>query len=92
MKAYGFVIGRLPHPLFHPKQAKKAVEMLKGLEGLKGIHPHPRGYTMLFFDDLNDAKRARNVVRGTGNAVAVHIMECERNEDWTEIRVMDPVR
>ena len=90
MRAYGFVIGQLPHPLFHPKQAKKALSMLKELEGLKGLHQHQRGATMLFFDELNQAKRARNVVRGTGNAVGTYIMECDRNEDWTEIHVLRP--
>ena len=91
MKVYGFAIGQLPHPLFHPRQAKKAAEMLKGLDGLKGVHPHPRGATMLFFEELNDAKRARNVIRGTGNAAGNNIMECEANEDWSEVRVMRPV-
>ncbi len=91
MKVYGFAIGQLPHPLFHPRQAKKAAAMLNGLDGLKGVYEHLRGATILFFEELNDAKRARNVIRATGRAVGNNIMECEANEVWSEVKVMRPV-
>ena len=91
MRAYGFAVGQLPHPLFHPKQARRVVEFLKGLKGLKGIHPNPKAKaTMLFFEDLNDAKRARNEFIATGNAAGRYIMECETDEDWTEVKVLGP--
>lgn len=47
------------------RKSRKAVEYVKGLDGLRGVHPSSRG-TLWFFTSKDAAVRARNLMMGKG--------------------------
>jgi hypothetical protein len=53
------------------KRSRKAVEYIKGLDGLRCVHPAGRG-TLWFFASKDAAVRARNLMMGKG-------IKCGRN-------------
>lgn len=77
VKVYVFAIGHGTDPLWNPVKAKKEVEamaeILKGCEGLMGVHPiWPN--TLAAFDTLNNAKVARNRMEAAGSPCGKNIM------------------
>lgn len=68
---FTFAVGNMP---FNPREIYKTVEYFKMQPGFIGLHPHyPRG-TMLVFDTLNNAKRARNIFEDNGIKCGNYIM------------------
>lgn len=90
MKCYAFAIGGLPDPLLHPIQARKVRDFIVSLEGLAGMHLYDRYHTLLAFETMNQAKRARNRIRDAGNPVGNHIMNTEISEDRKMMTVLGP--
>jgi len=90
MKGYCFAIPNLPNPILHPFQARKAVEVLRGIDGIVAIHPMPPEGAMLIFWDRTKAVLARNVIEDMGNKCGKHILECEISEDWRTLDVLGP--
>ena len=90
---YTMIVGALPNPMFHPKQAKKVAKFLKGLDGFYGIYPmwdKDHGYTtMLVFDTYNNAKTARRELRREGNGVSTYIMKAKLEADGS-LTVLEP--
>ena len=90
---YTMIVGALPHPLLHPKQAKKVVKFLDGLEGLYGIKEmkHPQGgkCTLIAFNSYNEAKSARRAIRRTGNRVSRYIMKARVDENGV-LEILEP--
>lgn len=74
MKAYTVAVGNF-NPL--KKRSRKAVEFIKTLDGLIGVHPcYPRG-TLILFDSENNAKIAKNLMESKGIQTGTYICECE---------------
>lgn len=48
------------------KASRKAVELVKGLEGFVAVHSHYPHGTLWLFDSLNNAKGARNQMEAKG--------------------------
>lgn len=79
MKAYTVAVGN-----FDPKnkQSVKAVEFIKTLGGLIGVHPvYPRGTLLLFYTE-NQAKIARNLLDLKGVQTGRNICECEIDDSY----------
>lgn len=66
---YSVAVGALP---FLPWRRRYAVDRLSSLAGFAAIHPMGSA-TLLFFESLNDAKVARNVIRAEGGAAGDNI-------------------
>lgn len=74
VKAWAFAIGNFH--LIPTKDDQRAMEIIKGLEGLYGVKPEfPRG-TLLIFKTENHAKRAKNLLESYGIKTGAHIGEC----------------
>lgn len=74
MKAYTVAIGN-----FNPRMRASvaAVEFIKTLDGLIGVHPeYPRGTILLFYTE-NQAKIARNLLELKGIQTGRNICEVE---------------
>ncbi len=89
MRGYCFAIARLPDPLWHPFKAKRALEFLNSLPGLKAIHPTYEVGAILIFERLNDAKVSRNRIVAEGND-AGPIMRVDASDDWQVITIKLP--
>ena len=92
VKVYVFAIGHGTDPLWNPVKAKKEVvamaEILKGCEGLLGVHPiWPN--TLAAFDTLNNAKVARNRLEAAGRPCGKNIMNARWYRARGEIEVRD---
>ena len=88
-QAYGFAMPNLPTPtLFNRKLMKQVKELLDSLEGLIAVTPHwPEG-TLLFFETINQAKVARNIIEAKGpNRCGRHIMLCEISDDRQNVSI-----
>lgn len=80
VKAYTVAVGNLP--MIMTKKSKKAVEIIKNLDGLYGVHPeYPRG-TLLLFKTENHAKRAKNELESYGIKTGNNICECYIPEQY----------
>jgi hypothetical protein len=78
-KCYGFAVGNISPFVFGKKKRAMiaAIEEIKKLEGLLGVHPaYPDG-TVLVFDTLNNAKGGRNILRSKGVVCGKEIGEVE---------------
>ena len=74
MKAYTVAVGN-----FDPrkKRSRQAVEFIKTLDGLIGVHPRPPYGTLILFDSENNAKIAKNLIEAKGIHTGRNICECE---------------
>ena len=88
-KCFGFAVGGMPDPVFHPRQAKKVAEFLKKQDGFIGLHLYDRWHTLLFFETLNSAKIARNRLKAEGNQTGSNIMNVELSDDGMNATVKD---
>lgn len=61
---YSVAAGRFP---LAPWKLKRVSDFLEGLEGFRGVHFVEDGRSLLFFDGLNNAKIARNLIEAQGN-------------------------
>ena len=53
-------------PIIPTRDSRKAIQIIKKLDGFYGIHPaFPHG-TLLLFKTENDAKRAKNILESEG--------------------------
>ena len=75
---YSIALGNLP---ILPWRAKKAIKMIKELKGLVGITPYYPHGTLLYFENVNDAKEARNVLRFKGIVVGTEICKFVKGEN-----------
>ena len=56
------------------RKSREAVDYIAGLPGYVAVHIVPEdGRTLWFFETLNDAKGARNLMRSKGIAVGANI-------------------
>lgn len=66
MDAFVFAVGNLSLSPFKRRENRKFIAILNNQKGFLGVKPeYPRG-TLLFFDTLNNAKGARNILRSKG--------------------------
>ena len=89
---YTFAIPNLPVPtlfnrIFKKKMLRMTADMLKSLEGLKGITFSPPQGTLLHFGTLNQAKIARNRIESLGNNCGIYIMQSELDEETGVARI-----
>lgn len=78
-KFFAFVIGVID-PFRDREAADRAVEFIKKLPGLVGVHPNA-DYTVLVFDTLENAITSRAIYTETGNQAAYIIMNAEIGND-----------
>ena len=80
VKCHTFAIPNFP--LFLKKEHKKLIADISKYKGFVGFHPHyPRGM-LLIFKTKNDAKIARNKLKGIINAVGNNICEVYIDERY----------
>ena len=90
VKCYTVAIPNLP--LILKKEHKKLIKNISKYDGFIGVHPcYPKG-TLLVFLTENDAKRARNKLKGTINAVGNNIGEVYINEKFIKAGGIDDNR
>lgn len=77
MKVYLFAIGIID-PVRNRKAANRAIKFIKTLPGFIAIHPNPE-YSLLCFDTLDHAIKARARYTETGNEAGRYIMQAEMN-------------
>jgi hypothetical protein len=83
VKCYTFAIPNLP--MFLKKEHKKLINDISKYEGFIGVHPcYPKG-TLLVFKTKNNAKIARNRLKGIINAVGNNICEIYIDEEYVNI-------
>lgn len=87
-KVYIFAIGNFP---FNKKEMYRLLGYIKELDGFLGIHPCFPDGNLLTFDNLNNAKRGRNLLKMIGVNTGDHIMKGTLSEDKQHLMVMDPV-
>lgn len=76
-------------PLILKKEHKKLIENISKYEGFVGVHPcYPRG-TILIFKTKNDAKRARNRLKGIINIVGNNVGEVYIDERYVKAGGID---
>lgn len=73
-------------PLILTKEHKKLLQDISNYEGIVGIHPHYPEGTLLLFKTENDAKRARNKLKGIINAVGDNICEVYIDERYMKCK------
>lgn len=77
---YTVAIGNFSFPL--TKDQKKVVDItMKECKGLIAVHPHYPDGTLLFFDTLNNAKEARNILNSYGVQTGSNIVKGEFDFD-----------
>ena len=62
-------------------RSRAVVDFIKQQEGFIGVHPHYPDGTLWVFDTLNNAKIARNRIKGQGGIAGKNIMEAELIND-----------
>ena len=93
MTIYAIVTGKVPHQLLYPKEHKKMVRMLKGLQGLQAANYNAKaGATMLFFDEYENARRAKVDIALAGYPIGRHIMWGDATDDWKTVKIVGPVK
>lgn len=78
MKAYTVTIGNFLIPA--TKDQKKVIEMIKEFKGLIVMIPQYPSGTLLLFENLNDAKEARNIFRAEEVQTGTNIVEVDFDE------------
>lgn len=76
---YTFAVGNLP--MRNRRKLYQTVEYFKLQPGFIGLHPHPPRGTLLVFDTLNNAKRARNIFEDNGIQCGNYIMRGTLTDD-----------
>ncbi len=89
MKVYLFSIGIID-PIRNRKAANRAVKFIKTLPGLVAIHPNPE-YTLICFDTLDNAIRARARYTETGNQAGRYILEAQIEKEKGLLKVEKPI-
>ena len=88
MTVYLFSIGIID-PIRNRKAANRAVKFIKTLPGLVAVHPNPE-YTLICFDTLDNAIRARARYTETGNQAGRYILEAEMEQkEGDEAQIWD---
>ena len=89
MTVYLFAIGIID-PIRNRKAANRAVKFIKTLPGLVAIHPNPE-YTLICFDTLDNAIRARARYTETGNQAGRYILEAQIEKEKGLLKVEKPI-
>lgn len=89
MKVYTFAIGIID-PVRNRKAADRAVKFIKTLPGFTAIHPDIE-YTLLCFDTLDNAIRARARYTETGNQAGRYILEAQIEKEKGLLKVEKPI-
>lgn len=90
-EAYTVAIGKFKMP--PTKDQKKIMEMMDNFKGIIGIDPafdvkwETKRGTVIFFETLNDAKEARNILRAEGVEVGTNILKVEMQIDVTGVTI-----
>lgn len=77
MNLYSIATGRIDP---RRKDSRDAVDLIASQPGFLAIHPSEKG-TLWFFDSLNNAKLARNVLKSEGAEVGNNICRFEVDEN-----------
>ena len=67
------------------KESREAVQYIKTLEGLVGVHPVPGRGVLWLFDSENNAKGARNLMQSKGIQCGTNICHGCINGDTLEM-------
>ena len=82
-KTYTVAIGKFTMPI--TKDQEQIMKIMREFKGLEMVDPAFEGDnkkgTLLFFETLNDAKEARNILRSEGVQTGKVIMEFEYEKD-----------
>lgn len=89
LTVYLFSIGIID-PIRNRKAANRAVKFIKTLPGLVAVHPNPE-YTLLCFDTLDNAIRARARYTETGNQAGRYILRAKADKENGLLKVEKPV-
>ena len=92
-EVYTVSIPNLPLPTTRKnrKLIDGVIKLIKKQDGFIALSPEfPHG-TILFFETLNDAKRARNNLRVELNAVGNYICKAEMEDDMSQVTIIDKV-
>lgn len=81
MKAYTVAVGNVDP---FNKRSVAAVEYIKTLPGLIGVHPHYPDGTLILFDTENNAKIARNMMNAKGIQTGRNICEVEIDDIYAK--------
>lgn len=68
VRGYGFFVGKVPYKIPYwliPRRIREALELVATTEGLVGIAPF-KDKSLIVYETLNDAKRARNILLANG--------------------------
>lgn len=88
MTVYLFAIGIID-PVRNRKAADRAIKFIKTLPGFTAIHPDIE-YTLLCFDTLDNAIRARARYTETGNQAGRYILEAEMEQKEGLLKIRKP--
>ena len=88
MTVYLFSIGIID-PIRNRKAANRAIKFIKTLPGLVAVHPNPE-YTLICFDTLDHAIRARARYTETGNQAGRYILEAEMEQKEGLLKIRKP--
>lgn len=89
MTVYLFSIGIID-PIRNRKAANRAIKFIKTLPGFTAIHPDIE-YTLLCFDTLDNAIRARARYTETGNQAGRYILRAKADKEKGLLKVEKPV-
>jgi len=64
MKVYTVAVGKIPNtpPTMWSKETKQAVEVIRSLRGVVGVHPRYPDGMLLLFKTKNDAIEGKNIL------------------------------
>ena len=79
MKAYTVAIGNFSIPI--TKDQKKVLSMIKECKGLIGLIPQAPNGTLILFDNINNAKECRNVLRAEDVQTGRNIVEVDFDKE-----------
>ena len=85
---YGFCVDKIPYKIPYfliPRRVKEAVRILADTKGLVGVAPLEDKKTLVVYETLNDAKRAKNILLSEG--IRVYGKEIEEIETTAESTV-----